>query len=377
MPQFRHAMLIEETHDERARHAFIASLREFTMAELYPRLRTHYRDVLAPRHAEQHGEVPQSVDRVRSVMEAAPFYTGYSLLVRGTQELLWDTVGEVVERQLPALIAKAADAASGDATGPAARASLALDPSLPVPKYTAAVDIHVMPGGFHTEITENDVFAGALYDRGVHLFAFGGLGPLNDELGVATAAAVRRQFPDFAPRKVLDLGCGAGHATLPLADAFPAAEIHGVDLAAPMLRYAAGRAAALGYSVHFAQQDATHTTYPDGSFDLIASTLLLHEMPRPAILALLRECHRLLRPGGVMVHHDLLRWPEDPFDAFMMAWTTRHNNEPYERASGTLKFPEDCAAAGFNASDAFIVAQPGAYLEEVYQVSGIRGARKR
>jgi SAM-dependent methyltransferase len=377
MPQFRHAMLVEETHDERARHAFIGSLREFTMTDLYPRLRTHYRNVLAPRQAAQHGEPPQSVDGVRRVMESSPLYMGYSLLVRGTQELLWDTVGEVVERQLPALIAKAADAARGGASRPVARGSLALDPSLPVPKYTAAVDIHVMPGGFHTEITEDDVFAGALYDRGVYLFAFGGLGPLNDELGVATAAAVRRQFPDFAPRKVLDLGCGAGHATLPLADAFPAAEVHGADLAAPMLRYAAARAEALGYSIHFAQQDATHTNYEEGSFDLIASTLLLHEMPRPAILQLLRECHRLLRPGGVMVHHDLLRWPEDPFDAFMMAWTTRHNNEPYERASGTLKFPEDCAAAGFNAGDVFIVAQPGAYLEEVYQVSGIRGARKR
>jgi hypothetical protein len=78
-----------------------------------------------------------------------------------------------------------------------------------------------------------------------------------------------------------------------------------------------------------------------------------------------------------MAHHDLLRWPDEPFDAFMMAWTTRHNNEPYERASGTLKFPEDCAAAGFDAEDVFIVSQPGAYLEEVYQVSGIRGARKR
>jgi ubiquinone/menaquinone biosynthesis C-methylase UbiE len=234
-----------------------------------------------------------------------------------------------------------------------------------------------MPGGFHTDITDDDVFAGALYDRGVHVFAFGGLGPLNDELGVATAAAVRKQFPDLAPERILDLGCGAGHATLPLAEAFPAAEIHGVDLGAPMLRYASARAAALGHAIHFTQADATRTKFPDASFDLITSTLLLHEMPRPAILALFRECHRLLRPGGVMAHHDLLRWPDDPFDAFMMAWTTRHNNEPYERASGTLKFPEDCVAAGFDAADVFIVSQPGAYLEEVYQVSGIRGARKR
>jgi SAM-dependent methyltransferase len=370
MRQLQHPLLIDETHDERARDAFIASLREFTMTDVYPKLRTHYHEVLAPRYAASHGAPPASVEGVRAVMEDSPLYMGYSLLVRGTQELLWDTVGDAVERQLPALIEKASRVG-------ATKGSLALDPKLALPNYTAAVDIHVMPGGYHTDITEHDVFAGALYDRGVHLFAFGGLGPLNDELGVATAAAVRRQFPDFAPERVLDLGCGAGHATLPLADAFPGAEIHGLDLGAPMLRYASGRAAALGYAIHFSQQDATHTNFPDASFDLITSTLLLHEMPRPAILALLRECHRLLRPGGVMAHHDLLRWPDEPFDAFMMAWTTRHNNEPYERASGTLKFPEDCVAAGFDAADVFVVAEPGAYLEEVYQVSGIRGARKR
>jgi SAM-dependent methyltransferase len=362
-------MLIEETHDERARDAFIASLREFEMADLYPRLTAHYREVIAPRHAETHGAPPASVDRVRELLENSELYNGYSLLVRGTQELLWDTVGGAVERQLPTLIERAAAASS-------ARGSLELDPSLAVPNYTDAVDIHVMPGGFHTEIAADDVFAGALYDRGVYLFAFGGLGQLNDELGVATAAAVRRQFPTFEPRRVLDLGCGAGHSTLPLADAFPGTEVHAVDLGAGMLRYAAARAASMGYDLHFSQRDAAHTRYPDASFDLICSTLLLHEMPRPAILAVLRECHRLLRPGGVMAHHDLLRWPEEPFDAFMMAWTTRHNNEPFERASGTLKFPEDCAAAGFDPAEVFIVAEPGAYLEEVYQVSGIRGARK-
>jgi SAM-dependent methyltransferase len=370
MQQFRHAMLIDETHDERARAAFISSLREFTMSNLYPRLRRHYDTTLAPEFAARQGEQPASADDVRSLMENSQLYVGFSLMVRSTQELLWDTVGESIEHRLPALIARAAEArASGG--------SLQLNPSLQMPKYTSAVDIHVMPGGFHTDLTEHDVFAGALYDRGVHLFAFGGLGPLNDELGSATAAAVRRQFPDLAPQKILDLGCGAGHSTLPLADEYPGAEIHGVDLGAPMLRYAAARSVALGHSIHFSQQDAAHTTFPDASFDLVTSTLLLHEMPRHAILAVFRECYRLLRPGGVMVHHDLLGWPTEPYDAFMMAWTTRHNNEPYERASGTLNLPKDCAAAGFSEEDVFVVAQPGAYLEEVYQVSGIRGARKR
>ena len=370
MAQYPHPMLVEETHDERARASFLASLREFTMSELYPQLRQHYQTQLAPEYATRHGQPPASVGSVRSLMENSQLYVGFSLLARATQELLWDLVGEVVERQLPALIARGAEAR-------ARHGSLELDPSLKLPKYVAAVDIHVMPGGFHTDLVPDDVFAGALYDRGVYLFAYGGLGPLNDELGAATASAVHRQFPDFAPRHILDAGCGSGHSTLPLAAQYPHAQIHGIDLAAPMLRFAAARAASLGYAVHFAQADATQTKFADASFDLITSTLLLHEMPRPVILALLRECHRLLRPGGVMVHHDLLRWPEDPYEAFMMGWTARHNNEPYERASGTLDFPRDCAAAGFAAEDVFVIAQPGAYLEQVYQVSGIRGARKR
>lgn len=363
-------MLPFGSHDERSREEYVAEMRRFLMSVVYPRLRPHYEAVLAPAFAARTGARPRTPDEVRTVMEQSTLYQGFSLLTRGTQELLWDTVGEIVDRQQPTLMDVARDLAARGGPVPVLQAGL------PVPEYIAAVDIHVMPGGYHTETATDDVFAGALYDRGVYLYAFGGLGPLNEELGQATVAAVARQFPGWQPGRILDLGCGVGHSTLPLATAFPQAQVHGVDLGAPMVRYGAARAAALGFKVHFSQQDATRTAFADASFDLVTSTLLLHEMPRAAILALLRECARLLRPGGVMVHHDLLRWPEDPFDSFMMSWTTRHNNEPYERASGTLDFARECEAAGFPSGSPFVVAQPGVYLEEVYQVSGIRGARK-
>jgi SAM-dependent methyltransferase len=369
MTQKLHAMLPSESHDERARLGFISGLREFTMGRLYPRLRPHYDTVLVPAARAAGSEAPKSSDEVRALMDESPFYKGFSLLARGTQELLWDSVGEIVERQLPSLIDRA-QKLTADSPAPQ------LQPELPLPDYTAAVDIHVMPGGYHTDLVPDDVFAGALYDRGVYVFAFGGLGPLNDELGVATAGAVQRQFPGWKPQRILDLGCGSGLATLPLERAFPDAEVVGLDLGAPMVRYAAARARALGSKASFIQADATSTGLPAASFDLIVSSLLLHELPRAAILQVLAECHRLLRPGGVMAHHDLLRWPDDPFDSFMMGWTTRHNNEPYERASGTLNFVKECVAVGFAAEEVFVVAEPGVYLEEVYQVSGIRGARK-
>jgi ubiquinone/menaquinone biosynthesis C-methylase UbiE len=369
MKQQRHRMLPEETHDEAARSAFISQLRKYATTSVYPQLKPHYAS-LRIEHIRKTGTDPKTTEFVRKILEGSNFYNGFSLMVRATQEMLWDTLGEVVERQLPELVAKAAHARS-------VRGSLTLNPTLPIPDYAAAVDIHVMPGGFHTDLGPDDVFAGALYDRGVYLFATEGLGPLNDELGQSTVNSLQHQFPHFRPQHILDLGCGVGHATLPLVAAYPDAEVHALDLAAPMLRYAAARSAALGMSVHFSQQDARQTDFPDASFDLVTSTLLLHEMPRKAILALLRECNRLLRPGGVMVHHDLLRWPDDPFDSFMMGWTTRHNNEPYERASGTLDFVKENEAVGFLSKDVFIIAQPGVYLEEVYQVSGVRGAMKR
>ena len=81
-----------------------------------------------------------------------------------------------------------------------------------------------------------DVGQGAIYDRGVHVYAMGGSGPCNDALGRGTVSFVGRRFPGLRPRRILELGCGVGHNLIPYADAYPEAEIHGVDIGAPMLR---------------------------------------------------------------------------------------------------------------------------------------------
>ena len=63
-----------------------------------------------------------------------------------------------------------------------------------------------------------------------------------------------------APKRVLDLGCGFGKSTRPIAARFPGAQIDAVDLSAPCLQ-----AAALSTdNVRFRQMDAAHTDYPDG-----------------------------------------------------------------------------------------------------------------
>ena len=66
--------------------------------------------------------------------------------------------------------------------------SLQLNPNLELPWYQWDVDIHAMPGGYRGEYGEGDVFAGALYDRGVYLYAMGQMGALNDDYGQSIIA---------------------------------------------------------------------------------------------------------------------------------------------------------------------------------------------
>jgi SAM-dependent methyltransferase len=369
--QFRHALLSRPTADEKGRESFLASMRRFLIEDLYAGNETAYRRRQVPAYVAKHGRPPATYREVKSVMQEDPYYRAFSFLNRATQELLWDTVGESVERQLPALREAAASV-------PKAGGTLVLDPSLELPEYFTKVDIHVMPGSFHKELSaEDDLYAGAVYDRGVYVYAYGGLGEDNAALGQGTIDCVRRRFPDLKPRKILDLGCGAGMSTLPLAQAWPDAEIFGVDLAAPMLRYAHGRSEAFGIPVHYAQQNAAHTDFPDASFDLVLSNLLLHEIPQKLTRQVVTECYRLLSPGGVMVHNDMVGWPTDPFAEFMAEWNAHNNNEPFERGSGTIDWLGTCVDSGFAAEDVFLQPVDAAYMSEQLAYVGFRGAIKR
>jgi 2-polyprenyl-3-methyl-5-hydroxy-6-metoxy-1,4-benzoquinol methylase len=367
--QTDHALLSKPTVDELGRESFLAGMRQFLITELYNGNEIAFKKRQVPEFTARHGRPPETYLEVKSVMETDPFFRAFSLLNRATQELLWDSVGESIERQLPALHDAAAHVAP-------AGGSLRLDPDFKLPDYYTKVDVHVMPGSFHKQIAGDDVYAGAVYDRGVYLYAYGGLGPKNDGLGLATLGCVQRRFPGLKPKRILDMGCGCGMSTLPFAAAYPDAEIVAIDLAAPMLRYGHGRAESLGVPIQFVQANAAETGMEPGSFDLIVSTIMLHEMPQKVSRQVIAECHRLLAPGGVMVHNDLVGWPEDPFQEFMAEWNAHHNNEVFERGSGTLDFRGACKDAGFPDDSVFFEPVSAAYMSEQLAYVGFRGAVK-
>ena len=357
MFQTRHGMLPAATHDEFARQEFCATLRKIFTTELWPANRDLYDQRQLPAFVAKHGRAPETFREARTLMEETFYWRGTNLMGRAAQELLWDEVGESVERQLDELNLRAGAV-------PKVGGTLRVNPLLKMPKYVDAVDIHVMPGNFQTELTRDDVFAGALYDRGVYVFSYGGLGPQNEGLGVTMSGFLRAQFPDFQPARILDIGCGPAFTTVPFADAFPQSEVHALDIGAPQVRYAHRRAESLGKRIHFSQQDGTHTDYPDGHFDLVFTCLVLHECPVPVIRGIFKEAHRLLRAGGIMLHDGGTVPMTDPGGQLMTSFFGHNANEPFSVGMLDLDYRSAFIEAGFAESKFFEGRCPPAYLKE-------------
>ncbi|GAB3592772.1 trans-aconitate 2-methyltransferase [Angustibacter peucedani] len=118
------------------------------------------------------------------------------------------------------------------------------------------------------------------------------------------AAERARPFDDLVarvgatdPRRVVDLGCGAGDLTASLARRWPGAQVHGVDSSPQMLEQAAGEAAAddLGGRLTFAEGDlAAWTT--DEPVDVLVTNAALQWVPQH--LDLLPRFVEQLAPGG-------------------------------------------------------------------------------
>ena len=116
--------------------------------------------------------------------------------------------------------------------------------------------------------------------------------------------------------RAIDIGAGAGHASLAVAP--HVAHVDAIDPTPAMLAVAARLAAERGIAnVTFTAATAEALPFPDATFDLAVSRFSIHHWPDPS--AGLREAARVLRPGGHIVLVDLVA-PEDArLDGFLNA----------------------------------------------------------
>ncbi len=352
MTQHAHPLLPKENEAEKSRGRFVQALKSHIANRVTPGIRELYEHKARPDWEKDRGEVPQDRHEIRESLGHTAYYQLWSSLRRTSQHLLWSTVADCIERQAEEL----RDAAKID--NPIG--SLQLNPNLELPWYQWDVDIHAMPGGYRGEYAEDDVFAGALYDRGVYLYAMGQMGALNDDYGQSIIDNyLSIEHPEFSPQQILDMGCTVGHATLPYTQAFPTAEVHAIDLGAPVLRYGHARAEALGARVHFSQQNCEETDFPEEKFDLIVSHIVLHELPPESLRRTFAECHRLLKPGGLMIHADFPGYEGvDHLSQSMIDWDTYNNHEPFWGPMRDMDLVAESAAAGFSSANVESVIVP-------------------
>ncbi|MFM8586842.1 MAG: class I SAM-dependent methyltransferase [Sediminibacterium sp.] len=322
----QHAVFPEFNHDERARYNFLANLNRFVSTVIAPGNKLAYERRVEPNFVQEHGRSFADRFEVGEAMKQDPVYQMWAALRRSTMEMRQQNGRAVVLRQANQLAAKVAAELKGSDT-------LQLKSDFTVPPYLTHVDNHLMPGSYHTEYFPGDVSNAANYDSGLFVTSGGMLGSLTDGGGRAIAAWVKETYPDFHPKRILDIGCGLGHNTLPIAQAFPDAEVIGIDAGAPMLRYGAARAHALGiHNVKFIQADAANMKeFANESFDWVQTTMFLHETGGKSIHTIFREINRILKNGGLNLHIEQPQYtPEmSMYEQFMRDWDAYYNAEPY------------------------------------------------
>lgn len=364
----RHGVFPTPRHDEVARFNFLANLNRYLAAALGPGNAVAYEKRVLPAFVEEHGRPPQDRFEIRRAMNRDPFHRFWSALKRNSMEMRQQNGRAMVLRQLDELDAKAR---SFNERG---SATLQLDASIRTPHYQAAVDIHCMPGSYHGEERPGDVSAGANYDCGIFATTAGGLGALSDGGGQALVGWIRRERPGWVPRRILDVGCTIGHNAVPLAAAFPQAEVIAIDTAAAALRYGHARAQALGAgNLRFVQADAEDLSrWPDGHFDWVQTTMFLHELSAKALPRVLNELFRVLAPAGLELHLEQPQYTADMplYEQFIRDWDAFNNNEPFWSAMHGLDLKALLLKSGFGEDELFTTGVTAVVDSSIFPQAG-------
>lgn len=357
LPLPSYDFLPKGTHDEEAREGFCRDLAVKLAADVRPPLKTVFEKKVRPDFVTSHGREP-NFREIAKAMRQIPAARAWYRLRTDNQDRMYAVSGDMIARQADQLTAHAQQASG-------TLGSLTLDPTVQMPRYLTAADIHRKPGGYHAELIPDDVCAGAQYDRTIAVHNMGSQGINNDDPARSIATWIKQKYPALHPVRIADLGCTIGNNTLPYKEVFPEADVHGIDVSAPCLRYAHARACALGVEVNFHQANAEALPFKDASFDLVVSRILLHETSSKALPQIIKECYRVLRPGGVMIHCDAPQFDSlTPYQASLRDWDATCNNEPFMLTVYDMCLEDLYTDCGFAREGTFKDFIPGLYIRE-------------
>jgi ubiquinone/menaquinone biosynthesis C-methylase UbiE len=203
------------------------------------------------------------------------------------------------------------------------------NPTVTYPTYYSSQNFHGIEGGYL------NLDAAVSYD------------PITQYVLPPNETWVRQGLLDairVIPSRILDLGCGTGSTTMMLKQAFPKAQVIGLDLSPYMLVVAEHKAQTSGLIVEWIHGLAEQTSWADNTFDLITASLLFHETPPEVTRAIVQEGFRVLKPGGQFIVLDGNQQTLRQID-----WLNRIFEEPYIQSYATESIDAWMGRAGFRA----------------------------
>jgi len=158
-----------------------------------------------------------------------------------------------------------------------------------------------------------------------------------DAMQRSTLVHIAKHLDGTAPggrgKKLLEIACGTGRVMTFIRDNWPAMDVTASDLSPYYLEEARKNnaywerrfapkdgAPALG-TASFVQANAEALPFEAGTFDIVASVYLFHELPAEAQDAVVAEAARVLAPGGFFVLTDSVQlgdlpWQDNSIDNF-------------------------------------------------------------
>ncbi len=145
-------------------------------------------------------------------------------------------------------------------------------------------------------------------------------------------------------QKALDLGCGPGALSLALAESSHShSVIWGIDISNDQLMTARKDAATCRCKMEFHRISMDQLPFDDQSYDLVMSSMAIHETPPAIRRAAIAETSRVLKPDGLFL---LVDWSKPRFGGWGILWFPMVRFGQSNRDNWDNVYPELCRGHG-------------------------------